>query len=180
MSWKFFTGILVLMSSVAHADPALRSSPADKKEPVFIRSEQMQLDSTKRVFIYDENVEITRGDLFITADHVTGKYDANSEIDQIECERNVVITRGDTMRATSNRAHYDVKSGVVVLTEGPELNDRGNVLVADKVTLYTNEDRSEAEGHVRVKVLKSETGIGEAPKKGDVKREGGAKKGAGK
>ncbi|MCC6953519.1 MAG: hypothetical protein IT290_05330 [Deltaproteobacteria bacterium] len=127
-----------------------------KAPPVFIRSDSMNLDAKSRVFTYYDNVEVLRGDLTITSDKVIGRYDDANQIEHILCEDNVVITRGDTLKASSNRANYDVKKGVIVLTEAPELNDRGNVLNADKVTIYVNEDRSEAEGQVRVKVLKSD------------------------
>jgi lipopolysaccharide export system protein LptA len=125
------------------------------KAPLFIRSATVTLDAKNRVFVYRDDVEITRADMVITADVVTGRYNAASEIETVICEQNVVITKGDRMKATSNKAVYNVKSGTVVLTAGPELNDRGNVLAADKVTIFVNEDRSEAEGNVRVKVTQT-------------------------
>ena len=128
----------------------------DSKAPVFITSDSLKLDARERVFTYYDNVKIVKEDTTITADKVTGRYDAQNQIERAVCERNVIIVRGDTIRATSNRADYDVKKGVIVMTESPELNDRGNVLNADRVTIYVNEDRSEADGHVRVKVLKTD------------------------
>lgn len=132
------------------------SKDGEGKPPVFIRSDSLKLDSKGRIFTYYDNVEVTRGDMLITADKVIGYYDDQNQIEKIDCEDNVVITRGDRLKASSNLANYDVKKGVIILTEAPELNDRGNVLNADKVTIYVNEDRSEAEGHVRVKVLKND------------------------
>jgi lipopolysaccharide transport protein LptA len=125
---------------------------------VLIKSKTLTLDAKKRVFTYRDNVEIVRDDLNITANTVVGNYDENDEIKLITCEGNVVITRGPELRATSNRASYDVPRGVITMTEGPELTDKGNVLNADKVTIYVNEDRSEAEGNVRVKVIKASSG----------------------
>jgi lipopolysaccharide transport protein LptA len=135
---------------------ALKGPPGQENVPMFIRSDNFQLDSKNRLFIYKDNVEIVKGDLTITADLMTGKYDLNNVIQEITCENNVVITRGERLRATSNHAFYDLKSDRITLTEGPELNDRGNDLTADKVIILVKEDRSEAQGHVRVKVLKSD------------------------
>jgi lipopolysaccharide transport protein LptA len=131
---------------------------ASNNLPILIKSDSLNLDSQGRKFTYRSNVEITKGDLLITADLVNGSYDEGGQIEKIICEKNVVITRGETLRATSNRADYDVKGSKIVLTEGPEINDKGNILDADKVTIFVDEDRSKAEGNVRVKVIRSDSG----------------------
>lgn len=128
----------------------------DKGQPMYIRSDSLFLDAKERIFTYKGNVELTRGEVKITSDALTGEYDEKRQLKRMQCDNNVVITRGDTMRATSNRAVYDVPTGKIVLTEGPELMDRGNALSADRVIVYVNEDRSEAEGNVRVKVLNAD------------------------
>ncbi|MCB0359964.1 MAG: hypothetical protein KDD44_10015, partial [Bdellovibrionales bacterium] len=83
-------------------------------------------------------------------------YTEQNRLSRVVCEQNVVITKGPGMRATSEYAVYDVPRSQVVLTESPELLDQGNALPADKVTLFPDEDRSLAEGNVRVKVIKEE------------------------
>ena len=140
----------------AGLESALKGAPGQNDTPMFIRSDNFQLDSKNRLFIYRDNVEVVKGDLTITSDIMNGKYDDNNQLQEITCENNVVITRGDRLKATSNHAFYDLKKDKITLTEGQELNDRGNVLTADKVIILVKEDRSEAEGHVRVKVIKSE------------------------
>jgi len=140
----------------AGLESALKGPAGQNDSPMFIRSDNFQLDSKNRLFIYRDNVEIVKGDLTITADIMNGKYDANNVLQEITCENNVVITRGERLKATSNHAFYDLKKDRITLTEGPELNDRGNVLTADKVIILVKEDRSEAEGHVRVKVIKTD------------------------
>lgn len=137
-------------------EATIKGQPGQSNEPMFIRSDNFQLDSKNRLFHYRDNVQVIKGDLTITSDIMTGKYDANNQLQEMVAENNVVITRGDRLRATSNRAFYDIAKDKITLTEGPELNDRGNVLTADKVILLVKEDRSEAEGHVRVKVTKSD------------------------
>ena len=124
--------------------------------PLFIKSNSLSLDSQKRIFTYKGNVEMVRDDLTITADTVIGRYDESNQIQTVLCQDNVVVTRGPEMRATSNRAVYRVSVGTIELTEDPELARSGNVLSADKITVFVNEDRSEAEGNVRAKVLKSD------------------------
>lgn len=128
-----------------------------KDLPLYVKSDSLSLDAKGRVFTYSGNVEIVRGDVKITCDSMRGTYSEDSKLEKILCKDNVVITRAQDMRANANRAEYDVPKSIVVLTEGPELARDGNVLSADKITIYVDEDRSEAEGSVRVKVIKAET-----------------------
>ena len=128
----------------------------DDASPLFVKSDSLMLDSKKRIFTYKGNVEIIRGDLTITSDLAIGNYDENGKIQRVTCQDNVVITRGESMRASANHALYIVERAVIELTESPELFDRGNALTADKVVVFVDEDRSEAEGNVRVKVIKAE------------------------
>lgn len=140
----------------SNIEAALKGDSSQSSEPMLITSDTFQLDSKNQRFYYRDNVEIVKGDLTITADIMTGRYDNNNNLEEIVCENNVVITRGDRLRATSDKAVYDIPKEKILLTEGPELNDRGNVLTADRVTLFVKEDRSEADGHVKVKVIKSD------------------------
>lgn len=122
--------------------------------PVLIKSDSLNLNAKDRLFIYQGNVEVVRDDLTITAQTVEGRYDDQNRIKTILCKTNVVITKGDGLRATSNRALYKVDAAKIELTENPEVINKGNALAADKITVFIDEDRSEAEGNVRVKVLK--------------------------
>jgi lipopolysaccharide export system protein LptA len=145
--------------------------------PVYIKSDTLTLNSKDRVFTYKGNVEIVRGDITITADTVIGKYDDKNQLQKVIGEDNVVLTRGEDLRANANRAVYSIPLATIELTEGPELARKGNLLSADKITVYVNEDRSEAEGNVRVKVIQTEnaSAIGAAKDKvmkGDREKEG--------
>ncbi len=124
--------------------------------PLFIKSDSLNLNSKQRVFMYQGNVEVTRGDLTITSNAVEGRYDDSNKIQTVLCRGNVVITRGDTLRATANKALYTVAKSTIQLTEAPELFHNGSALAADKITVFLNDDRSEAEGNVRVKVIKTD------------------------
>lgn len=144
-------------------------SSSDDNAPIFIKSDNLSLDTKERVFTYKDNVKIVRDDMEITTDVMIGRYAENQELETILCIGNVVITRGEEMRASSNRAFYNVRTAKIELTDEPELARDGNVLAADKIIIFVNEDRSEAEGNVRVKVIKSdETSSGKGGMKGIV------------
>lgn len=132
------------------------SAGSDDEAPVYIKSDSLSLDSTSRVFTYKGNVEIRKGDLTLTSDTVAGKYDEKNELQIVVCQGNVVVTRGETLRSVANKAVYRVPEATIVLTENPELMRQGNVLAADRITVFVDEDRSEAEGNVRVKVVNTE------------------------
>lgn len=137
---------------------ALGGKSSSGSAPLYIKSDTLSLDSKGRVFTYRNNVQVQRDDLLITADTVEGRYDDSNQIQNVLATGNVVITKGDGLKATSNRAIYFVPQAKIELTEAPELYRGGNALAADKVTIFVNEDRSEAEGNVRVKVLKDAAG----------------------
>lgn len=150
----FIVVVFFAFSVEAQTKNVLRDSVGgDDKSPIFINSDNLSANSEKRVFVYTGNVELRRGDVFATSDKLIGFYDVNNKIETIVFERNVVITRGEGMRASSGRAEYDMKSGIIEMTENPELAQIGNVLTADKVLLFVAENRSEAVGNVRVKLI---------------------------
>ncbi len=129
-----------------------RTDEADQG-PVYIKSNTLEVDAIKRVFNYKGAVEIIRGDIQITAEKVTGSYDEKQQLKKIVCEEQVVLTRANGERASANKAVYDVPGEIIRLTEGPELLKGGSILSADLVKIYVAEEKSEAEGNVRVKVI---------------------------
>ncbi len=132
---------------------SFRSDHKAEKQPVYIKSNTLRVNSQSRVFTYDGEVEVIQGDMQITAERMTGTYDKDQNLERITCEEQVVITKGTGLRASSNRAVFLVKEEVIEMTEAPEVYRDGNVLSADLVKIFVAEDRSEAEGNVRVKVI---------------------------
>jgi len=132
-----------------------RRSEDSSEQPLYIKSKTLEVDGVERVFNYRGKVEIIRGDIQITAEKVTGRYDKNQEIEKIICEEQVVLTRANGERASANKAVYDVPAQIIRLTEGPELFKGGSILSADLVKIYVAEEKSEAEGNVKVKVIKT-------------------------
>lgn len=165
--FKYFSLLLLLPTAViAQSDPSTKSSVSslglkdfDKSAPIYVKSQKLHLDTKERVFVYSGKVEIVRDELFITSNTSTGRYDEKNKLKRIVCDDNVVITRGEGLRATSEHAEYLVPEGQIVLTEAPELYHQGNYLSADKITIFIEEDRSEAEGNVKVRVVTAEENI---------------------
>lgn len=144
-------------SNVASALGLDKKTSSEPKGPLYITSKTLNLDSKGRTFTYRGDVKAVQDDLTITSEVMVGEYDEKNQVKIITCYDNVVVTRGDTMRASSNRAVYNVPAARIDMTENPELSNNGSDLSADKVIIYVNEDRSDAEGNVRVKVTKTDS-----------------------
>lgn len=63
-------------------------------------------------------------------------------------------TSAGGVHATSEVADYDANTSEVVLTVNPSVEQDGSVLTADKITVLLNENKSKAEGQVRVRLVK--------------------------
>ena len=145
-----------------------------RDKPTYIKAERLSLDSRARVFTYASGVEVQQGDLTLTCDALQGKYTEKNQIETMVAGGNVVITKGPTIRATSQKAIYDAAAQTITLTESPELQESESVLTADTVKIFLQEDRSAAEGQVRVKVVRPEEKPGGKEKGGE---KAGRKKG---
>lgn len=124
-------------------------------EPTYISSISLTLHSEKREFVYKKNVELIQGDMNLTSATLEGTYDENNKIIQMTAKTNVIITKGEGIRATGEQGVYESATETFTLTGSPELIQENSVLTADKIIIFLNEDRSEAEGNVRVKIKES-------------------------
>jgi lipopolysaccharide export system protein LptA len=124
------------------------------KLPTNITSDTLTLNAKTRVFTYKGNVVVTQGDMTLTSKSVEGNYNDQNQIQKIIARGDVVITKQE-IKATSQLATYDAVSSIVTLTDNPQLQQGESVLIADRIKVYLNEDRSQAEGNVRVTFVKT-------------------------
>lgn len=143
------------------ATPPAVSTPANalleadfNKLPTYIKADNLLLKSHERVFMYSGNVEVKQGEMVITSDALEGNYDESNQIKDLTAKNNVTITKGEKIRAIGNNAFYEKNSETVTLTGSPELTQDESVLTADTIRIFLKEDRSTAEGQVRVKLAK--------------------------
>ena len=157
-----FVAALLVKSAVQAApqpqakDPASFSNFRNSDESTFIKSDSLVLHSKDRFFEYKGNVEVKNGDLTLLADRLEGRYNEHNDITDLVAFNNVHITKGENVKANGEKAVYLAASQTVTITENPEMLKEGSVLSADKITIFLNEDRSEAEGKVRVKLLQED------------------------
>lgn len=137
------------------------------KSPTYVKADLLTLFSKDRKFVYSGNVEVRQDDMTLVSDSMEGFYDEKNQIKTISMLKNVTITKGDTMKGSGERADYDQASDTVLLSENPEMQQNGSVLTADRIRIFLKENRSVAEGQVRVKLLKggSSANLGDLTKK---------------
>jgi lipopolysaccharide export system protein LptA len=144
--------------------PLLGNSFNDKefgKLPTHITSDTLTLNNKTRIFIYRGNVVVTQGEMRLTSKEIEGSYSEQNEIQKIIAKGDVRITKQDII-STSQRATYDAINSVIVLTENPQLQQGESVLIADRIKVFLNDNRSMAEGNVRVTVVKNQTPVAQA------------------
>jgi hypothetical protein len=86
-----------------------------------------------------------------------GTYNEQNQIEKMVAKGEVVITKQE-IKATCQRALYNAIEGTVTLTENPQLQQKDSVLTADKIKVFLQDNRSEAEGNVRVTLIKPPDG----------------------
>lgn len=124
-----------------------------RKAPTNITSDTLTVQSDKHIFIYTGNVVVTQADMKLTCDNLEGHYSDQNQIEVLIATKNVVLTKGDTIKATSQRGVYTAKDAIVTMTENPALEQNGSTLASDLIKIYLNENRSEAQGKVKVNLL---------------------------
>lgn len=138
---------------------SLLGDSADTKDfgklPTNITSDTLTLNAKTRIFTYKGNVTVTQGDMTLVSKIVEGSYSEKNEIQKIIARGDVVITKAE-IKATSQLATYDAVAGIITLTENPQLQQGESVLIADRIKVYVRENRSQAEGNVRVTFVKKD------------------------
>lgn len=151
-------------SAAKNSESAKKNSPAKSalpenilggdfgNGPTYIKSDSLTIKPKDRIFTYEGGVEVKHQDLILSCASLQGVYDESNRIKALTAERDVLITKGAGIRAHGEKAVYDGETSIITLTENPELEQNGSILTADRIKIYMKENRSEAEGSVRMKM----------------------------
>lgn len=149
---------LSLCSTPALAAKAKDSLKNDQqKNPLEIQADKLQSENEGKKFVFSGNVVSTWGDLIIKSDvlevyaNPETKTDrkkateditqASQDLDKIIAIGNVDITKGDR-RAKGDRAHYDNKKQIIVITGEPNAIawEGTNIIRGKKMTFILEQD----------------------------------------
>ena len=138
-----------------------------KKKPIEIQSDKLRSENEGKKFIFTGNVLSTWGDLEIKSDilevytNPKPKVDrkkatddvsqAGQDLDKIIAIGNVDIKKGDR-RAKGDRAHYDNKRQIIIVTGEPNATawEGENIIRGRKMTFVLEEDLFKVEGRVNL------------------------------
>ncbi|MBI3785644.1 MAG: lipopolysaccharide transport periplasmic protein LptA [Deltaproteobacteria bacterium] len=117
------------------------------REPISVSANGLEFDYRGRVLTYKGNVVATQGDMKLQTDTltITLAEGGENQLREVVAVGNVRLSKG-SRTATSGRAVFDQVKHTVVLTENPILQDGGNQVTGDRVTVYLDQERSVVDG----------------------------------
>lgn len=130
-------------------------SLTSRKDPIHIRSHDLEFFYEEKRIQYRGNVVVTQGDMTLKSDVLTVLYEeptptasdatARQRLKHIVAEGHVEITSG-ARRATSRRAVFNEKKRTVTLRGNAVLQEGPNQVKGDIVTVFLDENRSIVKG----------------------------------
>ena len=130
------TALVFAQEKEAAAAPA----PAKPEQVTVITSKRLVMDHAKGMAVFDENVVVLDRDMKMLSDRLTVNFDENDDIDHILAEGKVYIEQDNTV-ARSNKADYDVKTGLITLTEDPLITRGRDVIKGTVIRFWRDQDR---------------------------------------
>ena len=124
----------------------------NKKDPIYITSDWMEVDQNKNTITYKGRVVTVQGDMTMRSESLTAYYDpALKQMKQIIALGKVNATQGDRV-ATGDRAVFDEPSKTVTLTGNPVMRQGNNQVSGVKIVYYIEQDKAIAEGDGKTRV----------------------------
>ena len=146
--------LLGLAWSAIAAAPAEPAKAGEDTNGTVITSAQLSFDQQKHKAVFDKNVVVTDREIKILSDRLEVFLTEDNKVDRIEAEGRVTIFRND-LKATGEKATYDMKDGKMQLTGNPRIQRDQDTLTGETVTLWRNSKRILCEPNARM-VINSE------------------------
>ena len=160
----FFIGLMALVTATlsAHAaapaneEPKKKSSGGgfelNKKDPIYITSDWMEVDQTKNTITYKGRVVMVQADMTMRSETLVAHYDPEMKrMSQIVAEGKVNTTQGDRV-AIGEKAVFDETAKTVTLTGNPVMRQGNSQVSGTRVIYFMEQDRAVAEGDGKVRV----------------------------
>ena len=124
----------------------------NKKEPIYITSDWMEVDQKKNTITYKGRVVTIQSEMTMRSETLTAVYDPEmKQIRQIIAEGKVNAVQGNRM-ATGDRAIFDEKAKTVTLSGNPVMRQGNSQITGSRIIYYIDQDRAVAEGKDSVRV----------------------------
>ena len=150
---------IFLTSLCVYSQSSEKQDDAAQNDPVHIVSDQMVVDTIKRIVDFNGNIRMTSRDSVITADHLkvyykeggfTGGTDTESSGEEPSSEESIdkIIAIGnvginfDNRVAVAEHAVYTTANGILVLTgKEAKITSDNNTISGEKITLHRRDGR---------------------------------------
>lgn len=121
----------------------------DTSAPVEVTADELNVDQATGQAIFTGNVVIGQGDMRLSAARVLVIYRQNQEgIQKLEATGGVTLASGGDA-AESQRADYDIDSGVIVMTGDVLMAQGQSALSADRMTVNLDDGTARMQGQVK-------------------------------
>jgi len=147
-------GRMLILAIIGLAWCAAAPAGADTNSTV-IDSTRLSYDPQKRMVVFDENVVVTDRELKIMSDRLEVFFTEDNKVDRIEAQGRVTIIRND-LKATGEKATYDIKEGKLQLTGNPLIQRDRDALTGKTITLWRNSKRILCEPNARLVITSEE------------------------
>lgn len=119
---------------------------ANKKDPIFITSDRMEVDQRRSTITYTGRVVAQQGDLTLNSRALTAYYDAQMKgIREVVAEGQVQVTQGQRV-ATGSKAVFSGKEQTITLTGNAVVRQGNSQVSGSKITFFIEQDRAVVEG----------------------------------
>ena len=124
----------------------------NKKEPIYITSDWMEVDQKKNTITYKGRVVTIQSEMTMRSETLTAVFDPEmKQIKQIIADGKVNAVQGNRM-ATGDKAIFDEKAKTVTLTGNPVMRQGNSQVTGSRIIYYIDQDRAVAEGKDSVRV----------------------------
>jgi lipopolysaccharide export system protein LptA len=124
----------------------------NKKDPIYITSDWMEVDQKKNTIVYKGRVVAVQSEMTMRSEILTAVYDPEmKQMKQIIAEGKVNATQGNRV-ATGDRAIFDEKAKTVTLIGNPVMRQGNSQITGSRIIYYIEQDRAVAEGKDQVRV----------------------------
>lgn len=122
------------------------SFSVDKKAPIFITSNQLEVDRKKNTIVYKGRVVTVQGEMTINSEALTAYYDPEmKQLREVVAEGKVNVTQGNRV-ATGGKAVFNQKEQTLVLTGDPVVRQGNSQVAGSRIIFFIEQDRAVAEG----------------------------------
>jgi lipopolysaccharide export system protein LptA len=124
----------------------------NKKDPIFITSDWMEVDQKKNTITYKGRVVTVQADMTMRSETLTAYYDPEmKKMKQIIAEGKVNATQGNRV-ATGQKAVFDDQAKTVTLTGSPIMRQGNSQVSGVKIVYFIEQDKSVVEGDDKIPV----------------------------